>query len=419
MRRAAAERSARARAAPDARVICHRAAWLLPMTAPPVRDGWVAVDAGRIVARGGPDDDPPRESREVASAEPIAILPGLVNAHTHLELSWMEGRVPPAASMPEWVEALMVLRRTRASEPVAPIEAAVAALRASGTSLVGDITNTFAAYRPLLASPLSACVFRELLGFGTRDGEAAVARAWQEAASLEPSPRLRVSVVPHAPYSVSPPLLRAIAAAAGERVISIHLAESSAEVAFTRSGDGAWKDLLMRFGAWTDEWQPPRCGPLEYLESFGFVNGRLLAVHGVQLTDEELARLAAAGSTLVTCPRSNRWTGAGAPPVARFYASGVRVAVGTDSLASVDDLNVFGELAVLRALAPDVPARRLLRSATVHGAAALGFGADLGAIEAGRRAELIGVRIPPGAGDVEEYLVSGVSPADISWLDAG
>ena len=389
------------------------------MTAPPVRDGWVAVEGGRIVARGGPGHAPPAGSRVLEADGPRAILPGLVNAHTHLELSWMEGRVAPAASMPEWVEALMVLRRTHASEPVPPIEAAVAAVRASGTSLVGDVTNTFAAYRPILASPLSACVFRELLGFSTRDGEAVVGRTYQDAAALEASPRLRVSIVPHAPYSVSPALLRAIAAAAGERVISIHLAESSAEVAFTRTGEGAWKELLVRFGAWTDEWQPPRCSPLEYLDSFGLVNGRLLAVHGVQLTDTELARLAAAGATLVTCPRSNTWTGAGEAPVARFYASSVRVAVGTDSLASVDDLNVFSELAALRARAPAVAARRLLRSATVHGATALGFAADLGAIEPGRRAELIGVRIPPDAGDVEEYLVRGISPADIHWLDAG
>ena len=146
------------------------------------------------------------------------------------------------------------------------------------------------------------------------------------------------------------------------------------------------------------------------------MNERLLAIHGVQLTDVELARLAAAGATLVACPRSNVWTGAGAPPIARFYASGVRVAVGTDSLASVDDLNVFSELAAMRAMAPGVPAARLLESATRVGAAALDFGRELGAIAPGMRAELIAVRVPEGVEDVEEYLVGGIRAGDISWL---
>ena len=134
-------------------------------------------------------------------------------------------------------------------------------------------------------------------------------------------------------------------------------------------------------------------------------------MHGVQLSEIELSRLAAAGATLVTCPRSNRWTGVGDPPASRFYRSGVRVAVGTDSLASVDDLNVFSELAAIRRLAPDVPARALLDSATRAGAEALGFEDAFGTIEPGKLAELIAVRVPAGVADVEEYLVSGIQPS--------
>jgi 5-methylthioadenosine/S-adenosylhomocysteine deaminase len=146
------------------------------------------------------------------------------------------------------------------------------------------------------------------------------------------------------------------------------------------------------------------------------VNERLVAVHCVQLTDDELRTLAAAGATVVTCPRSNRWTGAGVPPIERFYASGVRVAVGTDSLSSVEDLNLFAELKVMHDLAPSVPAARLLETATRHGADALGFGDQLGTIEPGKRAELIAVSIPAGITDVEQYLVEGVAPDAIRWL---
>jgi cytosine/adenosine deaminase-related metal-dependent hydrolase len=147
------------------------------------------------------------------------------------------------------------------------------------------------------------------------------------------------------------------------------------------------------------------------------VNDRLLAVHGVRFEDDDLVRLRAAGATVVACPRSNRWTGAGEPPIERFYASGVRVAVGTDSLASVADLSVFNEMAEVRRLAPRVPAAGILESATRAGAAALGFAGELGSLAPGKRAELIAVRLPAGVTDVEEYLVSGVDSGDVTWLE--
>jgi len=119
----------------------------------------------------------------------------------------------------------------------------------------------------------------------------------------------------------------------------------------------------------------------------------------------------------VTCPRSNGHTGAGAPPIEDFYASGVRVAIGTDSLASAPDLSVFAELATIRALAPSVPASKLLASATIEGARALGFDADYGTIEPGKLARLVAVDIPGDVGDVEEYLVSGVDPGEVHWVE--
>ena len=124
-----------------------------------------------------------------------------------------------------------------------------------------------------------------------------------------------------------------------------------------------------------------RAARSQYLDDSGFLDARVLAVHGVQMIADDLARLAARGATLVTCPRSNGHTGAGAPPLERFYASGVRVAVGTDSLASAPDLNMFAELAAMRALAPSVPASALLDSATRQGAGPSGFDADYGTIE--------------------------------------
>jgi cytosine/adenosine deaminase-related metal-dependent hydrolase len=303
------------------------------------------------------------------------------------------------------------------AEPPDPIVDAIVEARASGTCLVGDVTNTFATFDPLLDSELSAALFHELLGFSAPDPEAMVQEVSDRIADLTPIAWLRASIVPHAPYSVSPPLMRAIAAWSKGKPLSIHLGESAQEVQFLTDGTGEWRALLESLGVWNPAWTPPACGPVEYLDRLGMVDRHLLAVHGVTFTDAELSRLAAAGSTVVACPRSNRWTGAGVPPLERFFASGVRVAVGTDSLASVEDLNLFAEVAEVRRLARSVPASRILESATLAGAQALAFASELGSIEPGKRAQLLAVRVPAGVADVEEYLVNGVGPSDIRWLD--
>ena len=371
----------------------------------------VSIDRGVITHVGTYDGG------DVEDLGNVAILPGLVNAHTHLELSWMRGQVPPNSSMPAWAASLMALRRTVSHEPPQPITDAVVEVRRSGTCLVGDVTNTFATFDPLLDSELSAMLFRELLGFSVADAGPLVAQVAAQIEDLIPIAWLRTSIVPHAPYSVSPVLLQAIARWSRGRPLSIHLGESAQEIQFLADGSGEWRGLLESLGVWNESWAAPGCGPVEYLERLGMVDANLLAVHGVHFTDSDLSRLASARSTVVACPRSNRWTGAGDPPVARFYASGVRVAVGTDSLASVADLNLFAELAALRCLARKVPAASILRSATLCGAEALGFASELGTLEPGKRAQLLAVRLPPDLADVEEYLVNGIDPSALTWLD--
>ena len=416
-------------------MILYRGAWVLPISAPPIRNGGVLARDGRVVAVSAAFDDghlpidrPSASSRvgsetdshiETLDLGDVAILPGLVNAHTHLELSWMRDRIPPSGSMAEWAAKLIALRRDQGSDPPAPIADAIRESRAAGTALVGDVTNTLAAYELLSDSRLRGDIFYELLGFNPPSAKQIVEAAQSTLEQLTPRSGWRPSIVPHAPFSVSPALFRSIAHAAGDRAVSVHLGESAEEVQFLRDGTGAWRELLGRIGAWNDQWRPPGCGSVEYLDQLGLVNERLLAVHGTQLQKPELSRLAAAHATLVACPRSNRWTGAGTPPIEHFYESGVRVAVGTYSLASVEDLNVFAELAAMRSLAPHVPAARLLESATLSGALALGFAGEFGTIEPGKRAELIAVRIPRGLDDVEEYLVSCLQPDAIRWLETG
>ena len=419
-----------------------RAAWVCPISRAPIRDGWVAVRDGRIAAVGGPHDPKPAIARDLGN---VAILPGLVNAHTHLELSWLRGRVPPAADFIDWIKQLFITRggRSERLEDGKVVDAARQAareMRETGTAGVGDISNSLASIEPIRSCGLRGVVFHELLGFNLLNGQSVIDTRQQRATAVQHAgDSVRVTVAPHAPYSVSPEMFRAIRDEVNQSplpVTSVHLGESQGEIEFLRDGSGPWPGILKWVGSTRDDWSPPGVGPVEYLDSLGMLDAHTLVVHGVQLDDRALARLATIGSTLVTCPRSNQWVGVGVPPIERFYASGVKVAVGTDSLASVEDLNLFAELKAMRWLAPSVPARDLLESATRIGAEALGLGDELGTIDAGKRAELLVVDLPDpqalpphgstGAGgvagasrrtsDIEEYLVSGIESHQLSWV---
>jgi len=400
-------------------VIRVSADWILPIADEPIGGGAVTLDHGRVVSVGARDG-----SEDVALGR-VAVLPGLVNAHTHLELSYLHGRLPPAPSFLEWVRPMLAARAQRSgADETAILGAARAAIqfaRDTGTSLLGDVTNTLAVAALLRQAQMPACVFYELIGFSGRNAEEQVASARTAIDAVESDDDIRLSLAPHAPYSVAPALFTAIRRDLDEHapmVSTVHLGESPEEVEFLRKGSGPWRSLLEQLGVWNADWQAPRCSPVEYLADMGFLTGSVLAVHGVQFEGTDLDRLRTLGVTLVSCPRSNRWVGVGSPPLEAFYAMDVDVAFGTDSLASVDDLNMFNELAEARRIAPKVPARTLLRSATLTGAMALGFDAAFGSIEPGKRAALVAVHVPQGVTDVEEYLVSGVDPDRISWIEA-
>lgn len=374
------------------------------------------MDDGRIVSVAA------GESGADVALGRAAILPALVNAHTHLELSYLHGRIPPAPRFLDWVRPMLAARRERAADDTVILLAATEAIqraRASGTGVIGDVTNTLAAVPLLDAAGMAAHVFHELIGFSGLHADEQVANARRAIDTLVVNDDIRLSLAPHAPYSVSPALFSAIRHDLddhGAVVSTVHLGESPEEVAFLKTGSGPWRVLLEQLGVWNSEWQAPRSSPVEYLAELGFLNASVLAVHGVQFDGADLDRLRGLGVTLVSCPRSNRHVGVGSPPLEAFYAMDVEIAFGTDSLASVDDLNMFSELAEARRIAPKVPARALLRSATLAGARALGFEGEFGSIEAGKRAALLAVRVPDGVSDVEEYLVSGLEPSAIEWL---
>jgi aminodeoxyfutalosine deaminase len=399
----------------------YRAAWLLPISQPPIRDGWLRTERGRVFAFGHcrPGDLTAPDEIDLGDT---AVIPGLVNAHTHLELSWLRGRIPPTKDFPRWIESVIALSRSAEQDQgqvAHGIAEGIVEAKKFGTVAVGDVSNSLATTLPLAEQDMPGVVFHELIGFRSDAAAPIIGEAVGLAQRLPSHPNVRKAIAPHSPYSVSPALFQAIrqavAQTSGGRT-TVHLGESTAEIKFLLDGTGPWRALLDGLGVWDPSWAAPRCSPVEYLDRMGFLAEDVLVVHGVHLTAPELERLAATGATLVTCPRGNSRTGAGTPPIAEFFEAGVRVAVGTDSLASVPDLNIFAELEEMRRLAPTIPARLLLESATVNGARALGFESDFGVIEPGKSNRLIAISLDGPVTNIEEHLVSGIHGEQIRWL---
>jgi cytosine/adenosine deaminase-related metal-dependent hydrolase len=384
-----------------------QAGWLLPISGPPLRDGRVAVSGGRIawVGRRG---DPGEPEVPVQDLGPGVLLPGLVNAHCHLELSHLASApLPSGAGFVPWVEAVVASRGKHSeAEMAAAASAAITSLEASGTVALGDVSNTLAHVGRLSGSSLSAVVFLELLAWDP--AKARDTLAWGEGllrerqAALRPGLELRLAA--HAPHSVSQELLRALVAGGGPA--AIHLAESPDEVHFLGDGGGAWPGFLASRGLGHVRFTPAGTSPVQYCDSLGALHPGLVAAHGVQIDASDRELLAKRGVHVVLCPRSNARLGVGTADVPALLAAGVRLALGSDSLASSPSLDVLDDAVLLRRQFPKLPASALLRAATFGGAEALGF-SGLGAIAPGRRAAFAYAPAAKAPADPEAFLLSG------------
>lgn len=397
------------------------APWVVPVTAPPLREGAVVIDEGGAIVELGPR----AALRQAHGALPETrgegvLLPGLVNAHTHLELSALAGPVPGGGGVIAWTRALAgQLRDLNGADTGAASDAAASA-KALGTAAVGDVGNGTAGWRALGAVGLQGLFFHELVGSREARTGDAIADAAAERASVPAAARPdRVAAVaaPHAPYSVGPALLErifAVAAVAGLPT-SIHLAEDPDEVALLRDGSGGWPAVLRAMGASPEE-RSPGLEPCAYIAARGgFVTPPApLLVHMVHASADDRRRARDAGATVVLCPRSNLHIGGRLPDVPALLSDGVSLALGTDSLASVPDLSLWAELAVLAGAFPAVAARVWLHAATAGGAHALGL-SHLGALAAGQRPGLLDVIPAATSGDPERDLVT-TAPLTLRWL---
>jgi aminodeoxyfutalosine deaminase len=379
-----------------------RAAWVVPVDRPPLRDAVVAVEKGRVRWVGPAADAPSGEAHDLG---PGVLLPGLVNAHCHLELSHLAGRLVGAAGFVDWVERLVT---ARPEDPLDTVRvraaAAIEELERTGTVAVGDVSNALAHLDLLGDSSLRVRVFFELIGWDPAAADRILDAAHARLGSLDLPDPITVALAAHAPHSVSPALLAAIVEAGG--VSAIHLAESPHERRFLHGRDVDWTAFLARRGLGHVAFVPPHLSPVQYLDRLGVLGPGLVAAHGVQVDEADCARLAARGVSVVLCPRSNRALDVGLAPVPELRAAGVRLAVGTDSLASVPSLDLWEDVLALHRAFPALEPEWLVRAATQGGADALGF-PELGRIAPDAQAAFAFAEGPRALADPLAFLLSG------------
>ncbi len=353
----------------------YRAGWVVcdPWTLYP--DGFVHVENGRIQdigAGAGPRHVP------VTDCGDGVILPALVNAHTHLELSALKGKLSTQNGFTSWVQELLRQRALLGLEALAAAaDAAVADMIASGCGAVGEISTLGVTRASLRRSGLSGVWFQEVLG------------GYMPEIAAEETPRhdlLRMSVAGHAPHTTAPDVLRAAKAETRRRgaPFSIHLAESDEEVRFLKTASGPWKEFLISRGIDPSAWGLPAPSPVRYLRQIGILNSGTILVHVLHADHEDMDMIGQSGAHVCLCPRSNQALNHRLPDIVAMLKRGVRLCLGTDSLASTDSLNLLDEMRFIAAHYPSIAPEIIFQMVTSGGAKALGIEDHLGSLTPGK-----------------------------------
>ncbi|MCX5649255.1 MAG: amidohydrolase family protein [Planctomycetota bacterium] len=369
----------------------YRARWVISNREGPIEDGAVVCADGRIARVGRWSRLQPHVGLKdgVKHFDDSALLPGLVNGHTHLSLSDMKGRLRPTKHFAAWIGRLTARRLARTKGAIRrAVRQGTEESLAAGTVAGADVTTEPAFDDALAGGPLRWRVFGEVLRFGEA-GRKFTEERIADLEALKAQTGLEVGLAPHAPYTLGiEDFMRARREAdARGWPVSAHLHETLDEIEFTRSGQGDLHKWLSLVRFLPKDLAPLGKRPIPALAEAGFFTGPVLVAHGNYLTDEEIWILARSGSSVAYCPRSHAFFGHADHPWRRLLAAGANVCLGTDSLASSPSLSILDEMRYVAAREADAEPRLLLEMATVRGARALGFADDLGDLAEGLRAD--------------------------------
>ena len=381
----------------------YSARWVLPIISPMIQDGAVAVDNSTIVAVGSrPDVVAKFPDSRITDFGEAAILPGFVNAHSHLELTVMRGFLEREENdFFAWLRKLTVARLAMTTEDllVSATCGAIEAARA-GVTCLGDASSAATqAIRALREVGLRGVVYQESFGPDPKLARENVAKLREQIAELRTleDDLVRVGVSPHAPYTVSGPQLDLISRLAIDEKLPVmmHAAESQAEQLFMLEGLGPFAEGLRARGI---EWQAPGLSTIQYLESHGVLETKPLFAHCINVDDRDLELIKRAGAGIAHCPKSNAKLGHGRAPFSNFVSQGLNVGLGSDSVASNNTCDILEEarFAALLARLPSpadhdssaISAEQSLFAATLGGARALGLDHQTGALAEGMQADI-------------------------------
>lgn len=376
--------------------VAYRARYVFTGAGPPLIDGVLTIADGRIASVG-----PYASGERVVDLGDVALLPGLINAHTHLEFSDLEAPLGrPGTEFTDWVRLLIEARRRPgpdAATAAGNVARGIAECLHHGVAAVGEIAQPQWSPEPFETSQLDATAYFEAIGLAADRFDARLADARRHL-QAPTSSSVRRGLSPHAPYSVHPDLFDQLVSLAEQAraPVQMHLAESQEELELLAGGGGPFRDLLEELGLWqAAAFQSPR-RPLDYLRRLATGGVRALAIHCNYLDDEEIAFLAAhaARLTVVYCPRTHAFFGHPRHPLPRLLATGASVAVGTDSRASNPDLSMLEELRFVARHFPEIAPQTVLESGTIRAAQALGISDRLGSFEPSKLARWIVVPLP-------------------------
>ncbi len=397
------------------------ARWVLPVDGPAIEHGAVLIGVnGRIVAVG-PEAGVPRPAE--AEAEEFAdglLLPGLINTHTHLELTGL-GSARPEPDFAAWIRGVRAKKAERGAEDyLAAARSGLAACHAAGITTIADTGDSGAVVRALAEAGGSGIAYHEV--FGPHPVQAAESLAALRGRMSElcrfAGGRVRLGVSPHAPYTVSGPLYAAVAgwAEAEGLPLAVHLAESAAESELLGAGSGAFAEAWGRRGIPLPS--PLGHTPVEWLDRHGVLGPATLCIHLVRAGPADIARLAEAGCAVAHCPRSNAAHRHGDAPLAALLAAGLRLGVGTDSVLSVGRLDLLAEARLARRIAGR-GAGPALRHCTQVAARALGLEGEIGSLAPGKWGDVVVLRWGSGATGAPTERALGCRPQDVALTILG
>ncbi len=361
--------------------------------APPLENGELIIDGEKIMAINSTPSE--KFSGETIDLSDSLILPGFINAHCHLSLSGLKGKIPQGLPFVDWIRR--VVKENSAlpfTERAKALQEAARLLAQSGVTTLVDYLSHPELLTEYARLPFRQVLLYEVLGFKKNSADEITQQA--EALLAEHAGhhgKIQLGLSAHAPYSVSPQLFKKLHDLTEKYDCpwSCHLAEVAEEAEFLKTGEGPLRDLLEERGVWETSWQPPGQSPVAYLSDMG----RLDQMQGVHLNtiDEADIRLLVDGiAGAVFCPGATRWFGRGRyMPVRKLLDAGIPVGLGTDSLASNEDLNFLREIRLAAAMLPDVSRAEILWMATVGGAMATGI--DGGEVVPGGRADLLAFKL--------------------------